>query len=130
MRKDSGGGEPQRPRQPSWGAQRYLAGCRLGLPGQGTGVWLRRSPEQTWAHGVLSGRAETAAQRAEVLKDFSRSSSSASSFASVVEETEGVDVDDTGLVRGPGNVGALQWPGGGLFVPRRCCRQKHELGCD
>uniref|UniRef100_A0A8C0L3A9 RAP1 GTPase activating protein n=1 Tax=Canis lupus dingo TaxID=286419 RepID=A0A8C0L3A9_CANLU len=29
--------------------------------------------------------------------DFSRSSSSASSFASVVEETEGVDADDTGL---------------------------------
>lgn len=50
----------------------------------------------------MCGRAETAAQRAEVLKDFSRSSSSASSFASVVEETEGVDGDDTGLVRGPG----------------------------
>lgn len=50
----------------------------------------------------VCGRAETVAQRAEVLKDFSRSSSSASSFASVVEETEGVDGDDTGLVRGPG----------------------------
>lgn len=37
-----------------------------------------------------------------MLKDFSRSSSSASSFASVVEETEGVDGDDTGLVRGSG----------------------------
>lgn len=37
-----------------------------------------------------------------MLKDFSCSSSSASSFASVVEETEGVDGDDTGLVRGPG----------------------------
>ncbi|XP_053064513.1 rap1 GTPase-activating protein 1 isoform X8 [Acinonyx jubatus] len=46
---------------------------------------------------VQEKRAETAAQRAEVLKDFSRSSSSASSFASVVEETEGVDADDTGL---------------------------------
>lgn len=37
-----------------------------------------------------------------MLKDFSRSSSSASSFASVVEEAEGVDADDTGLVRGLG----------------------------
>uniref|UniRef100_A0A8D0J6J4 RAP1 GTPase activating protein n=2 Tax=Sus scrofa TaxID=9823 RepID=A0A8D0J6J4_PIG len=46
---------------------------------------------------VQEKRAETAAQRAEVLKDFSRSSSSASSFASVVEEAEGVDGDDTGL---------------------------------
>ncbi|XP_006748940.1 rap1 GTPase-activating protein 1-like, partial [Leptonychotes weddellii] len=46
---------------------------------------------------TTKNRAETAAQRAEVLKDFSRSSSSASSFASVVEETEGVDADDTGL---------------------------------
>ncbi|XP_075850941.1 rap1 GTPase-activating protein 1 isoform X4 [Microcebus murinus] len=46
---------------------------------------------------VQEKRAETAAQRAEVLKDFSRSSSSASSFASVVEETEGVDGEDTGL---------------------------------
>ncbi|XP_027427019.1 rap1 GTPase-activating protein 1 isoform X6 [Zalophus californianus] len=46
---------------------------------------------------VQEKRAETAAQRAEVLKDFSRSSSSASSFASVVEEAEGVDADDTGL---------------------------------
>ncbi|XP_039074692.1 rap1 GTPase-activating protein 1 isoform X5 [Hyaena hyaena] len=46
---------------------------------------------------VQEKRAETAAQRADVLKDFSRSSSSASSFASVVEETEGVDADDTGL---------------------------------
>ncbi|XP_053776087.1 rap1 GTPase-activating protein 1 isoform X2 [Desmodus rotundus] len=46
---------------------------------------------------TTKNRVETAAQRAEVLKDFSRSSSSASSFASVVEETEGVDGDDTGL---------------------------------
>uniref|UniRef100_A0A673TYI2 RAP1 GTPase activating protein n=1 Tax=Suricata suricatta TaxID=37032 RepID=A0A673TYI2_SURSU len=46
---------------------------------------------------TTKNRAETAAQRADVLKDFSRSSSSASSFASVVEETEGVDADDTGL---------------------------------
>uniref|UniRef100_A0A671FXU0 RAP1 GTPase activating protein n=1 Tax=Rhinolophus ferrumequinum TaxID=59479 RepID=A0A671FXU0_RHIFE len=46
---------------------------------------------------TTKNRADTAAQRAEVLKDFSRSSSSASSFASVVEETEGVDGDDTGL---------------------------------
>uniref|UniRef100_A0A452UGJ1 RAP1 GTPase activating protein n=1 Tax=Ursus maritimus TaxID=29073 RepID=A0A452UGJ1_URSMA len=46
---------------------------------------------------TTKNRAETATQRAEVLKDFSRSSSSASSFASVVEETEGVDADDTGL---------------------------------
>ncbi|XP_013375059.1 PREDICTED: rap1 GTPase-activating protein 1 isoform X1 [Chinchilla lanigera] len=51
------------------------------------------SPEMPTA----KNRAETAAQRAEVLKDFSRSSSSASSFASVVEETEGVDGEDTGL---------------------------------
>ena len=55
---------------------------------------------------MFRGRAETVAQRAEVLKDFSRSSSSASSFASVVEEAEGVDADDTGLVRGPGRRGA------------------------
>ncbi|XP_008836846.1 rap1 GTPase-activating protein 1 isoform X2 [Nannospalax galili] len=46
---------------------------------------------------TTKNRAETAAQRAEVLQGFSRSSSSASSFASVVEETEGVDGDDTGL---------------------------------
>ncbi|XP_042100553.1 rap1 GTPase-activating protein 1 isoform X7 [Ovis aries] len=46
---------------------------------------------------TTKNRAETVAQRAEVLKDFSRSSSSASSFASVVEEAEGVDADDTGL---------------------------------
>ncbi|KAB1268675.1 Rap1 GTPase-activating protein 1 [Camelus dromedarius] len=46
---------------------------------------------------TTKNRVETAAQRAEVLKDFSRSSSSASSFASVVEEAEGVDGDDTGL---------------------------------
>ncbi|EHH49622.1 hypothetical protein EGM_00312, partial [Macaca fascicularis] len=51
---------------------------------------------------TTKNRAETAAQRAEALKDFSRSSSSASSFASVVEETEGVDGEDTGLVRGSG----------------------------
>uniref|UniRef100_A0A8D0X9S6 RAP1 GTPase activating protein n=1 Tax=Sus scrofa TaxID=9823 RepID=A0A8D0X9S6_PIG len=53
----------------------------------------RSSPEMP----TTKNRAETAAQRAEVLKDFSRSSSSASSFASVVEEAEGVDGDDTGL---------------------------------
>uniref|UniRef100_A0A1D5R2F4 RAP1 GTPase activating protein n=1 Tax=Macaca mulatta TaxID=9544 RepID=A0A1D5R2F4_MACMU len=46
---------------------------------------------------TTKNRAETATQRAEALKDFSRSSSSASSFASVVEETEGVDGEDTGL---------------------------------
>ncbi|EHH14419.1 hypothetical protein EGK_00341, partial [Macaca mulatta] len=51
---------------------------------------------------TTKNRAETATQRAEALKDFSRSSSSASSFASVVEETEGVDGEDTGLVRGSG----------------------------
>uniref|UniRef100_A0A8C3WL54 RAP1 GTPase activating protein n=1 Tax=Catagonus wagneri TaxID=51154 RepID=A0A8C3WL54_9CETA len=53
----------------------------------------RSSPEMP----TTKNRAETAAQRAEVLKDFSRSSSSASSFASVVEEAEGVDGEDTGL---------------------------------
>ncbi|XP_041507414.1 rap1 GTPase-activating protein 1 isoform X5 [Microtus oregoni] len=46
---------------------------------------------------TTKNRVETAAQRAEALQGFSRSSSSASSFASVVEETEGVDGDDTGL---------------------------------
>nr|XP_021524039.1 rap1 GTPase-activating protein 1 isoform X8 [Aotus nancymaae] len=46
---------------------------------------------------TTKNRADTTAQRAEALKDFSRSSSSASSFASVVEETEGVDGEDTGL---------------------------------
>uniref|UniRef100_A0A452UGV7 RAP1 GTPase activating protein n=1 Tax=Ursus maritimus TaxID=29073 RepID=A0A452UGV7_URSMA len=59
---------------------------------------------------TTKNRAETATQRAEVLKDFSRSSSSASSFASVVEETEGVDADDTGLVRGPGSCVAPSCP--------------------
>lgn len=63
-----------------------------------------------------------------MLKDFSRSSSSASSFASVVEETEGVDADDTGLVRGPGARGALQRPGGRLLGPCRYSGQKHEPG--
>uniref|UniRef100_A0A8C9PWB0 RAP1 GTPase activating protein n=1 Tax=Spermophilus dauricus TaxID=99837 RepID=A0A8C9PWB0_SPEDA len=48
---------------------------------------------------TTKNRAETAAQRADALKDFSRSSSSASSFASVVEETEGGDGEGTGLVR-------------------------------
>lgn len=52
---------------------------------------------------ALCGRVEMAAQRAEALQGFSRSSSSASSFASVVEETEGVDGDDTGLVRSLGD---------------------------
>ncbi|XP_060056857.1 rap1 GTPase-activating protein 1 isoform X1 [Erinaceus europaeus] len=46
---------------------------------------------------TTKNRADTAVQRAEVLKDVSRSSSSASSFTSVVEETEGADGDDTGL---------------------------------
>ncbi|ERE82262.1 rap1 GTPase-activating protein 1-like isoform 1 [Cricetulus griseus] len=46
---------------------------------------------------TTKNRVDTAAQRAEALQGFSRSSSSASSFASVVEETEGVDGDDTGL---------------------------------
>lgn len=54
-----------------------------------------------WLTGTVCDRVDTAAQRAEVLKDFSRSSSSASSFASVVEETEGVDGEDTGLVSSP-----------------------------
>lgn len=49
---------------------------------------------------ALCGRVESAAQRTE-LQGFSRSSSSASSFTSVVEETEGVDGEDTGLVRYP-----------------------------
>ncbi|XP_006538543.1 rap1 GTPase-activating protein 1 isoform X5 [Mus musculus] len=46
---------------------------------------------------TTKNRVESAAQRTEVLQGFSRSSSSASSFTSVVEETEGVDGDDTGL---------------------------------
>ena len=50
-----------------------------------------------------------------MLKDFSRSSSSASSFASVVEEAEGVDGDDTGLVRGPGSGDAPWRPEGGAL---------------
>lgn len=77
---------------------------------------------------ALCGRVESAAQRTEVLQGFSRSSSSASSFTSVVEEAEGVDGDDTGLVRrpsgsglvgvGPGSLGPLEalwltcWPQG------------------
>lgn len=56
-----------------------------------------------------------------MLKDFSRSSSSASSFASVVEETEGVDGDDTGLVRGPPRGLGVLRAGleGGFFGPWR-----------
>lgn len=46
---------------------------------------------------TTKNRVESAAQRTEVLQGFSRSSSSASSFTSVVEETEGVDGDDTGM---------------------------------
>ncbi|XP_027697285.1 rap1 GTPase-activating protein 1 isoform X3 [Vombatus ursinus] len=46
---------------------------------------------------TTKNRAEMAIQKAEVLKDFSRSSSSASSFASVVEETEGANEDDMGM---------------------------------
>ncbi|XP_056651609.1 rap1 GTPase-activating protein 1 [Monodelphis domestica] len=46
---------------------------------------------------TTKNRAEMAIQKAEALKDFSRSSSSASSFASVVEETEGANEDDMGM---------------------------------
>ncbi|XP_074162066.1 rap1 GTPase-activating protein 1 isoform X1 [Sminthopsis crassicaudata] len=46
---------------------------------------------------TTKNRAEMAIQKAEALKDFSRSSSSASSFASVVEETEGANEDDIGM---------------------------------
>lgn len=61
-----------------------------------------------------------------MLKDFSRSSSSASSFASVVEETEGVDGDDTGLVSRPrGSPEARRTP---LVLSRRS-GSKHESGC-
>lgn len=64
-----------------------------------------------------------------MLKDFSRSSSSASSFASVVEETEGVDGDDTGLVRGP-RVGVLcNRLGWGLFGAWSRFGWKPEPGC-
>ncbi|XP_034609176.1 rap1 GTPase-activating protein 1 isoform X3 [Trachemys scripta elegans] len=44
---------------------------------------------------TTKNKGEPALQRPEVLQDFSRSSSSASSFGSVVEENEGAD-DDTG----------------------------------
>nr|XP_042712190.1 rap1 GTPase-activating protein 1 isoform X8 [Chrysemys picta bellii] len=44
---------------------------------------------------TTKNKGEPALQRPEVLRDFSRSSSSASSFGSVVEENEGAD-DDTG----------------------------------
>lgn len=57
----------------------------------------------------LCGRVESAAQRTEVLQGFSRSSSSASSFTSVVEETEGVDGDDTGMVRHRGVRAPGRW---------------------
>ncbi|XP_074790063.1 rap1 GTPase-activating protein 1 isoform X5 [Natator depressus] len=40
---------------------------------------------------TMKNRGEPALQRPEVLRDFSRSSSSASSFGSVVEENEGAD---------------------------------------
>ncbi|TFJ98487.1 Rap1 GTPase-activating protein 1 [Platysternon megacephalum] len=45
---------------------------------------------------TTKNKGEPALQRPEVLRDFSRSSSSASSFGSVVEENEGAD-DDTGV---------------------------------
>lgn len=77
-----------------WASQGRDVGC---------GAWSRHGLTRCYLR-----RAETTAQRAEVLKDFSRSSSSASSFASVVEETEGGDADDTGLVRGPGSRGGRQ----------------------
>ncbi|XP_051844269.1 rap1 GTPase-activating protein 1 isoform X2 [Antechinus flavipes] len=61
---------------------------------------------------TTKNRAEMAIQKAEALKDFSRSSSSASSFASVVEETEGANEDDMGMAplghhsQMPGNRGS------------------------
>lgn len=93
----------------------------------------RESPpagQKTPDSGHVSQEPKSENSSTQSSPEMPTTKNSASSFASVVEETEGVDADDTGLVRGPGNVGALQWPGGGLFGPRRCCRQKHELGCD
>ncbi|XP_067423100.1 rap1 GTPase-activating protein 1 isoform X2 [Emydura macquarii macquarii] len=46
---------------------------------------------------TTKNREAPAVQRPEVLQDFSHSSSSASSFGSMVEETEGIDDDDTGV---------------------------------
>uniref|UniRef100_A0A8C5YDN6 RAP1 GTPase activating protein n=1 Tax=Microcebus murinus TaxID=30608 RepID=A0A8C5YDN6_MICMU len=77
---------------------------------------------------TTKNRAETAAQRAEVLKDFSRSSSSASSFASVVEETEGVDGEDTGLVRGPGGQVLHRSLEGGSLVSQDALGRNMNLG--
>lgn len=89
------------------GGHRVLAWLQAELPWgrQGQGP-VARGPRLT-AHGTawLCGRVESAAQRTEVLQGFSRSSSSASSFTSVVEEAEGVDADDTGLVSGSGPMG-------------------------
>lgn len=75
-----------------------LLGSRPSFLGEGgdEGLWCHAHCRRLMA---LCGRVESAAQRTEVLQGFSRSSSSASSFTSVVEETEGVDGDDTGLVR-------------------------------
>ncbi|XP_028615487.1 rap1 GTPase-activating protein 1 isoform X3 [Grammomys surdaster] len=63
---------------------------------------------------TTKNRVESAAQRAEVLQGFSRSSSSASSFTSVVEETEGVDGEDTGLVSYPSVEGPMEVGQGSL----------------
>lgn len=63
-----------------------------------------------------------------MLKDFSCSSSSASSFASVVEETEGVDGDDTGLVRGPGLGFSIAAGKGGVLVPGHALGRSMTLG--
>ncbi|XP_019396940.1 PREDICTED: rap1 GTPase-activating protein 1 isoform X1 [Crocodylus porosus] len=46
---------------------------------------------------TTKNRVEALAQKPDVLRDFSRSSSSASSFGSVVEENEGGIDDDTGM---------------------------------
>ncbi|XP_054857170.1 rap1 GTPase-activating protein 1 isoform X1 [Eublepharis macularius] len=46
---------------------------------------------------TTKNRPDPVAHKAEALRDFSRSSSSASSFGSVVEEQEGGQEDDTGM---------------------------------
>ncbi|XP_025059488.1 rap1 GTPase-activating protein 1 [Alligator sinensis] len=46
---------------------------------------------------TTKNRVEALAQKSDALRDFSRSSSSASSFGSVVEENEGGNDDDTGM---------------------------------